>query len=75
VEGKSDRIPELDLLYRLHTRNEYFINSRLPLHEAIINQTGKNELKRRMFLNDHWNAAYSLRLHTWQTPVRETVIL
>ncbi len=62
--GKFARVPELHLLARLHARNEYFINSRLPLHEAIINQTGKSEPKRRTFLNDRWNAALASRLQT-----------
>ncbi|UXY10446.1 HNH endonuclease [Kosakonia sp. ML.JS2a] len=68
-QGKFARVPELHLLARLHARNEYFINSRLPLHEAIINQTGKSEPKRRTFLNDRWNAALASRLQTW-APLR-----
>jgi len=75
IEGKSDRVPDLDLLYRLHARNEYFINSRLPLHEAIINQMGNNEPTRRSFLNESWNAALRLRLQKWNPPLRETLIL
>ncbi|WP_313449993.1 HNH endonuclease domain-containing protein [Pseudescherichia sp.] len=64
--GKFAQVPALDLLYRLHARNEYFINSRLPLHEAIINQTGKSEPVRRTFLNDTWNAALACRFRIWQ---------
>lgn len=64
-QGKFARVPHIDLLYRLHTRNEYFINSRLPLHEAIINQTGNNEAKRKVFLNDRWHEAHACRLQTW----------
>ncbi|MHA1017442.1 HNH endonuclease [Enterobacter mori] len=40
TEGKSARIPDLRLLQRLHTRNEYFIQSKLPLHETIVSYTG-----------------------------------
>ncbi|WP_318385522.1 HNH endonuclease domain-containing protein [Enterobacter sp.] len=73
--GKSARVPALDLLKRLHARNEYFINSKLPLHEAILNQTGRHEQKRRSFLNDQWNAALRCRFHQWQPVAREEVIL
>ncbi len=74
-QGKFARVPHIDLLYRLHARNEYFINSRLPLHEAIINQTGNNEAKRRAFLNDRWNETHACRLQTWQPPRQKELIL
>lgn len=47
VEGKSARIPDLRLLQRLHTRNEYFIQSKLPLHETIVLQTGQRPEARK----------------------------
>ena len=40
VQGKFDRIPSLRLLERLHSRNEYLIESLHPLRETLINQTG-----------------------------------
>lgn len=73
--GKLARLPTLELLHRLHARNEYFINSKLPLHEAILNQTGHHEQKRRTFLNDQWNAALSCRFHQWQPAANGEVIL
>ena len=73
--GKFACLPEKDLLARLHARNEYFINSRLPLHEAIINQTGNNEAKRGTFLNDIWNEALKVILRKWTPPVRGGLIL
>lgn len=75
ANGKFARVPDLRLLYRLHDRNEYFINSRLPLHEAIINQTGNNEPKRRAFLNERWNEALQCRLQKWDPPVQQEIIL
>lgn len=51
VNGKADRIPNLDLLKLLHKRNEYLIGSDHPLKETLINQTGKTELQRRDFLS------------------------
>jgi hypothetical protein len=57
VEGKSARIPKVRLLERLHTRNEYFIQSKLPLHETIVQQTGANPTTRIGFLQRNWQAA------------------
>lgn len=65
AQGKFAQLPTLSLLERLHARNEYLINSRLPLHEAIINQTGNSEPKRKAFLNDRWNLALASQLKTW----------
>ncbi|HDS6503404.1 TPA: HNH endonuclease [Enterobacter asburiae] len=66
VEGKSARIPELRLLQRLHTRNEYFIQSKLPLHETIVLQTGQSPEVRRSFLQRNWQAALDKLIHTWK---------
>jgi len=71
---KSARVPTLALLARLHARNEYFINSRLPLHEAIINQTGNNERQRKTFLQDAWNAAFANRLRQWAPEQQQELI-
>ncbi|PLV48297.1 HNH endonuclease domain-containing protein [Erwinia sp. B116] len=64
--SKSARIPSVPLLSRLHTRNEYFINSHLPLRETLLEQTGKSEKVRRQYLNDRWNTARQSLLHTWE---------
>lgn len=66
VEGKSARIPELRLLQRLHTRNEYFIQGKLPLHETIVLQTGQRPEARRSFLQRNWQAALDKLIHTWK---------
>lgn len=66
IEGKSARIPKVRLLERLHTRNEYFIQSKLPLHETIVQQTGANPAARISFLQRNWQAARDKLLHTWE---------
>ena len=50
VRGKFDRIPSLRLLERLHSRNEYLIESLHPLRETLINQTGSKLEERVAFL-------------------------
>lgn len=64
--GKFARIPSLTLLERLEDRNEYVINSHLPLHEALIEQTGKTFQQRHDFLQTQWQNARNAGLHTWQ---------
>lgn len=65
-EGKFAHIPSQQLLERLHKRNEYFINSHLPLRETLIQQTGSSEAMRRSFLASGWQAARSMLFHIWQ---------
>jgi len=65
--GKFTHIPSLKLLERLHIRNEYFINSHLPLRETLIAQSGRSEELRRRFLNDMWLLARNtMMLHCWE---------
>lgn len=65
--GKFAHIPSLNLLQRLHKRNEYFINSHLPLRETLIHQTGSTETVRRNFLNQMWMTARNTQLfHLWE---------
>ena len=72
--GKFDRMPHLKYLKRLHTRNEFLINSHHPLKETLIQQTGKSEEKRGKFLNNKYEKAQSLLAtpasQTWQTKER-----
>lgn len=65
-EGKSARVPTLNLLERLHARNEYLISSHHPLRETIIVQTGASESVRRGFLQTRYTMARALIIHTWQ---------
>ena len=51
-KGKFDRIPSLQLLERLHQRNEYLIGSHHPLRETLMQQTGVQLAQRVRFLNE-----------------------
>jgi len=55
--GKSMAIPTVDLVFRLHQRNEYYISSHHPLRETLIQQTGLNEPHRRSFINSFFDRA------------------
>lgn len=68
--SKSARIPTLELLRRLHKRNEYFINSHLPLRETLIQQTGNNEIKRKDFIQSAYNEAIITAIQTWQPEIK-----
>ncbi len=57
LSEKGTRIPELDYLYRLHKRNEYYISSKHPLAETIVNQTGADTNSRQVFLRNHFQIA------------------
>jgi 5-methylcytosine-specific restriction endonuclease McrA len=58
--GKFDRLPHSLYLERLHTRNEYFIDSHHPLRETLIAQTGVTERDRRQFLQTTYNEVRTL---------------
>lgn len=68
--GKFAKVPTIFLLKRLHKRNEYFINSHLPLRETLIQQTGKDEPKRKHFLQEVYNMAKATLIHEWQPEVK-----
>ena len=68
--GKFARVPTVELLGRLHKRNEYFINSHLPLRETLIQQTGNNERKRKQFLQQSYSIAKSTLIHEWQPEIK-----
>lgn len=63
--GKSDKIPTVKLLQRLHQRNSYLIHSHHPLRETLISQTGKTEADRISFLQDVHTAACQNKIITW----------
>ncbi|MCG3864473.1 MULTISPECIES: HNH endonuclease domain-containing protein [unclassified Photobacterium] len=69
-EGKFAKVPSVDLLRRLHKRNEYFINSHLPLRETLIQQTGNNEQQRATFLQSQYTMAKQKLIHEWQPEIR-----
>lgn len=65
-QDKKARVPELKYLLRLYNRNEFFIESKHPLAETIINQTGNSPEKRRRFLEYHYNIALNNSMHKWK---------
>ena len=64
--GKSDAVPSLRFLERLHTPNEFLIASHHPLRETIMVQTGSNEAERREFLNAFHTKTLAVMLHQWE---------
>jgi hypothetical protein len=63
---KKARIPEKKFLERLFNRNEFYIESKHPLAETIINQTGQKKDLRRRFLEENYNLALSLSIQKWK---------
>lgn len=61
--GKFDRVPAIELLNRLHTRNEFLIESHHPLRETLIRQAGSTRDQRRAFLQRHHSQAVALLIH------------
>ncbi|MBM1170350.1 HNH endonuclease [Microvirga arabica] len=66
MEGKSDRIPSIASLGRLHARNEYLIQSHHPLRETLIMQTGRSTPERASYLQTVHSEAKRLRIHDWE---------
>ena len=63
---KSSKIPELKYLERLYKRNEFYIASKHPLGETIINQTGKPPKERRSFLQGQYDLCLNLSIQKWK---------
>jgi hypothetical protein len=63
---KSSKVPEKHFLNRLYNRNEFYISSKHPLSETIINQTGYTKEKRKIFLEKHYNLAIENSIQTWK---------
>lgn len=66
---KSAKIPELKYLERLYKRNEFYISSKHPLGETIINQTGKTPTERRNFLQKQYDLSVNLAIQKWKPKV------
>lgn len=64
--GKFAEIPKLKYLEKLSERNEFLITSHHPMRETLIQQTGKATSERKTFLNDYWNSARNILIHTWE---------
>ncbi|MGL2993510.1 HNH endonuclease [Flavobacterium sp. TSSA_36] len=63
---KSAKIPELKYLERLYKRNEFYIASKHPLGETIVNQTGKTSKERRSFLQRQYDLSVNLSIQKWK---------
>jgi len=63
---KSDRVPDIRFLDRLYARNEFYISSKHPLAETIVNQTGRSQTDRIGFLNKHYQISRDYnQTETW----------
>ena len=65
-DGKFAKLPTIKLLERLNKRNEYFCSSHHPLKETIIGQTGRSADERKAFLQNSFNSAKNILIHTWE---------
>ncbi|MHA7941693.1 HNH endonuclease family protein [Formosa sp. 3Alg 14/1] len=66
---KRAKIPELRFLQRLYNRNEFYITSKHPLAETIINQTGHTRQKRKAFLQKQYDIAKTNSIVTWSPEI------
>jgi hypothetical protein len=64
--SKSAKIPEIKYLERLYTRNEFYIASKHPLGETIVNQTGRTSSDRKRFLQKQYDLSVNLSLQKWK---------
>jgi hypothetical protein len=67
--NKKAKIPERRFLHRLFNRNEFYIESKHPLAETIINQTGSTKESRRRFLETHYNLALTHSIQQWKPEI------
>lgn len=66
---KNAKVPEVRFLNRLMNRNEFYISSKHPLAETIINQTGKTKEQRQQFLQKHYNLALQHSIQRWKPEI------
>uniref|UniRef100_UPI00404AA912 HNH endonuclease n=1 Tax=Gelidibacter sp. TaxID=2018083 RepID=UPI00404AA912 len=67
--NKMAKIPEKRFLNRLYNRNEFYIESKHPLAETIINQTGSTKESRRRFLETQYNLALTHSIQRWNPEI------
>jgi hypothetical protein len=65
TKEKGAKVPHRKYLKRLFNRNEFYISSKHPLAETIINQTGNTKEKRRAFLEMQFNIALENSIVNW----------
>lgn len=66
---KRAKIPNIKFLTRLFNRNEFYISSKHPLAETIINQTGKTKNQRKAFLQRQYDLAKDCAIVTWEPSI------
>jgi hypothetical protein len=64
--GKFAKLPKLEFLDKLSSRNNYLITSHHPLRETLLAQTGNSEQKRHNFLQTSYKNAKEILIHTWE---------
>ena len=64
--GKFDKITEVVFVENLNKRNNYYIESRHPLRETILNQTGRTINDRKIFLNKFYKDAVNKIPAKWK---------
>lgn len=69
--GKFDCVPALELVSRLHRRNEFLITSHHPLRETLIAQTGATPALRVGFLQGNYQTAKLARIIEWNAIARD----
>lgn len=66
---KSAKVPDIKYLHRLYKRNEFYIASKHPLGETIINQTGRSAAERQKFLQRQYDLSLNLSIHKWKPKI------
>lgn len=69
--NKSAKTPNKKFLERLYNRNEFYIESKHPLAETIINQTGRTRDLRQSFLNKQYQLALNNSIQTWSPQIEK----
>lgn len=68
--GKFDAVPSIELLERLHYRNEYYIDSKHKLASTIMAQTGPSPAARKSYLQSTYNETTLASIRHWQPELR-----
>ena len=68
--GKFEKIPDIQYLYALNKRNNFYIESHHPLRETIINQTGTLQEDRKQFLQRMFDDAVNNIPVKWEPKER-----
>lgn len=64
--GKFALLPKIRFLNRLHTRNNFYIQSHHPLRETLMQQTGVSEKERIAFLQQRYQEAKEILVKNWE---------